>query len=129
MMNTKKFRVCNAVGNALQGLAVLSMFLFLGVDVDSMSTVQLVKLVGFGLLPIAAVGFIGFFLQDIRRVYRIIAPAGIVVFAFIYSLLNGSVKSFEDFYKIKEQAGSYRDTYRTCQAMFDAHNSEEDQVA
>ena len=83
MMNTKKFKVCNTVGNLLQGAAVLSMFLFLGIDVDSMPTEQLIKVVGFGLIPIAVVAYIGYILQDIRRAYRVIVPAGIVTLAFI----------------------------------------------
>ena len=119
MKNTKGFKVCRKVGQALAGVAFLAT-IFLGCsNIDELPDKELYIAMSVYVLVMLVCVAGSYFLTDIRRVYRVVYPAAIVVGAWMHSALSNMAKPFRKCNSIKQKCGSYVDTYYSCQEIFD----------
>ena len=119
MKNTKGFKVCRKVGQALAGVAFL-VTIFLGCsNIDELPDKELYIAMSVYVLVMLVCVAGSCFLTDIRRVYRVVYPAAIVVGAWMHSALSKMARPYRKCYSIKERCGSYSDTYFFCQDAFD----------
>ena len=119
MKNTKGFKVCRKVGEILIAGAFLLTLIVGSSNIADLpdNKFYLACAVYVAIMLVCAGG--GYFLTDIRRLYRVVYPASIVVGAWMYNSLDKASKPFRKCNSIKQKCGSYVDTYYSCQEIFD----------
>lgn len=112
--------VGQVLGLIFKGIGVFCILLTLCIDYDVSDSVAVAFQAQVKLAAISIVSFLlDFVVSDTRRVKRVIFPAGVVILAWIYSILH-RIMSFPRYcYLIKKKCGTYRETYGQCQDIFD----------
>lgn len=125
-MNKSLFRICRGFGHVCEGLAVTCALLIMCIDIEFCTTWEFFKYsFTYGVMVIIF-GFIGYLLNDMTRVGRVVHPTLVVLGAYMYSKLNmKSIKFCKRCYSIYRKCKTYRRTYQMCQDVYDTFSLEE----